>query len=449
MLLTELKVFGDIKTGGTWLFYRRGNLHFFKKKSDDFQHDVQKELGLDEFDKLLLGTLGMPDEEDDDNFSWNDHVAANAKDDGKDKDPTDRYGGAWALLDTKTETLNLDVTKYDASRDRRANIKVNAVTSSRDAKKAYPILGASVKEFKDTTALVKIMKELIRKKPVYAGYTVIGDDRVHGQTVSAIAANKNIPGTFNKLFDPRATEIIVYHGTSQERATDILKNGLRTGARSETYADLVQNYSASNVYLAFSPGEAANYATREAINDGSNAVILKVRIPAMKFGNLRPDEDSMHWMKETVSRSFIKQLYANNPILQAIWGNVGGPSIHFKSLDHQNKIFGLNWIYGSDRTSEFTKHATKVLKAAGLAKDSQAIKDVEKHLYVAIMKMYIEGAFKKGMKNTGTVAYKGSIPAKDIALVKSWTVRGSMVDMYPDEDEYKIALDKQAKSTNR
>ena len=74
-------------------------------------------------------------------------------------------------------------------------------------------------------------------------------------------------------------DLIMWHGTSEERWGMIQHKGLQPGKTGEAYVDLIPGYSEHNVYVATTPKGAQYYAKRQAKKDGSKPVVLKVQIP--------------------------------------------------------------------------------------------------------------------------------------------------------------------------
>ena len=74
-------------------------------------------------------------------------------------------------------------------------------------------------------------------------------------------------------------DVVMWHGTSEERWGMIQHKGLQPGKTGEAYVDLIPGYSEHNVYVATTPKGAQYYAKRQAKKDGSKPVVLKVQIP--------------------------------------------------------------------------------------------------------------------------------------------------------------------------
>lgn len=70
--------------------------------------------------------------------------------------------------------------------------------------------------------------------------------------------------------------IIFYHGTTLERAEQILSKGMIPGNEPAAYVDLIPGYSDKNVYLTTSPNTAMFYAKRAVSKEGGTWAILKI-----------------------------------------------------------------------------------------------------------------------------------------------------------------------------
>lgn len=170
---------------------------------------------------------------------------------------------------------------------------------------------------------------------------------------------------------------VMYHGTSEKRAKEVRTKGLRPGNTPFEYIDLVKNYSEFNVYLTPSISIAENYATRAAIDDRSKAVVLKVVV--RDFTKLIPDEDSLSW------------IITMNP-------NGEEERIHFKHMTWRS------WPNA-------------------------------KHIMASFMTK-----LARGINTSSTIAYKGSIPARDISTYSTYKPETMRKD--PSDREYHDAMEK-------
>lgn len=155
----------------------------------------------------------------------------------------------------------------------------------------------------------------------------------------------------------QAKPLVFYHGTSDKRLPGIKAKGLRPGSTPETYVDLVAGYSEHNVYLATTVTEAENYATRAAVDDNGKAVVLRVVVRDPT--HLIMDEDNTNWINVT------------NPKGEEV-------EVHFKH-DYWRK-----WPNADQ-----------------------------------IMQMYM-AKLAKSLNKSGTVAYRGRIPASDISVFSTY-----------------------------
>ena len=202
-----------------------------------------------------------------------------------------------------------------------------------------------------------------------------------------------------------------------------------------------------NVYLDFNPAEADNYATRQAIDDNSKAVILEVTLYRKQFEKLLADEDSMHWFEHLPS-GYKKQFLKKNPIIDEIWD--GEFTTHVGHLNHKEKKFGLKWLRTqSGMNKEFKERALSVFEKYGLDTEAK-IEDVETQTFMSLVKTFVDGTTNTSLKKTGTVAYPGSIPASQVKVLKTWEIKGTKIkkDEY-SKKEYHDAIDKQQSTVKR
>lgn len=165
--------------------------------------------------------------------------------------------------------------------------------------------------------------------------------------------------------------MVFYHGTSEKRLPNIKAKGLNPGNAPFIYVDLVPNYSEHNVYLAATVTDAENYATRAAVDDASKAVVLKVIVRDVTKITL--DEDNANWLPVT--------------------GPDGEKTeIHFRHV---------GWRQWPNAQQIIQQYMALIVKSAN---------------------------------NSGTVAYRGRIPAKDVSVHSSYKPASMKKD--PEWSEY-------------
>lgn len=226
------------------------------------------------------------------------------------------------IVRPKEKKIDLDVSSQAQAQTRRPNTKIGNWGSK--FRKSTPILGA------DHSAIThhdlrKVLHDLSKVHDV-SDYTITGQDEHEGKRVRDFLKEKT---PHEKYLS--GEEFTAYHGTSKKRAEGILKGGLRPGNRTEDYPDLVKGYSEHNTYLTTSPATAANYATRESINDKSDPVVLKVRVHPSLHDKIRKDEDSMHWAQSSADPHLLKRFRDRNPGTLPK-GETEPMDFHFKNL---------------------------------------------------------------------------------------------------------------------
>jgi hypothetical protein len=373
-------------------------------------------------------------------------------------------GTGYVEVDNVKKIVNLDTSKSTNQQNRRPNSKIDNFNSK--AKDAYPILQGEP-GVERVMEVVKIFKMLVRFDERTIDYEVIGDDRFHGYTVGTVISE---PPELKKqlhtrLISDRSQEVTLYHGTSIKRAKIILKTGLNPGIRTKAYGDMVKNYSENNVYVSLNPATAANYATREAINDGSDPTILKINLKGLQINRAIPDEDSMHWLIRSVPKEYYKSFMQKNPILGDIWGHeYGAFDQHFKNFNHEDQKFNLMWIFyqGNDEMiakgkAAFEKYGLDAgYKSAGKVGSSlqnptdPKVVELEKKIYRDLISTFVDGAYHSSVKNLGNVAYPGKIPASQIEIFKTWSIKGTKISSEKATGkEYNDAYDAQAATVKR
>ena len=163
--------------------------------------------------------------------------------------------------------------------------------------RAYVIPSGDVAFDEKLGPLQKMLKYLLGKDPdVTEDFQIVGSEKYRNMSIGDVLGRPDeVAGALTGK-----TPIVMFHGTSGTLWKKIQKQGLRPGATGESYGDLIPGYSNENVYLALSHAEAENYATRQAINNRSTAVVLRVTVP--DYTRLRPDEDQMGY--ESLDRPY-------------------------------------------------------------------------------------------------------------------------------------------------
>lgn len=419
------------KTDEFWVLYNSPKMHFFPRYSNSWEADLMKFYGAENYKEM----------------TWKEQQPIR----NKFKklitvDYGDKNSHGWFLV-TKG-TVNFDISRFSSMQNRRRNTPMNQEHKDRNGE--VPILMGEL-SFSRVLEMRKCLQLLMKLKPETASYKLLGDDRVRGMTVQDVVQGAAEKHDQTRVFQAgKLKELVMYHGTSEKRAAVVLKTGLRPSKRGSTYYDLIPGYSEHNVYLASSPAEAANYATREAVNDKSNAAILEITLNPMQILKLLPDEDNMNWLK-SVPKEYKAKLLREYPILDEIWHEKGF-DVHMRNLDHQNQKFGLKWLFDTDepywrkdeKPDPFKPNAQKILKKHGYTQKN--IESLEKALYVALMNTFIESTRTMSLKKTGLAAYPGAIPAKQIRLLKTWSIKDSVMRADADRDTYVKASEKQEKT---
>lgn len=419
------------KTDEFWVLYSVPKIHFFPRYSNSWDADLKKFYGGDE--------LG-------DDATWEQWKPIRSKIEKITKvDYADTNSHGWFLV-TKG-TVNFDVSRFSSSQNRRRNTPMGKEHKNSDGE--VPILMGEL-TFRRIIDMVKVLKALVKVKPETASYKVVGDDRVRGMTVQEVIQGGAEKHDETRVFRAGALkELVMFHGTSKKRADEILKTGLRPSKRGSTYYDQIPGYSEQNVYMVSSPGAAANYATREAINDRSDAVILKVTLTPMQVMRVLPDEDTMHWF-DSLPEMNKKHLLKKHPILAEIWRDKGF-NVHIKNMNHAERKFGLDWLFEpdeywrkTDKPDPFKPNAQKILQKYGY--DRSNLEALEHELYTAIVNAFIDATKVQSLKKHGLAAYPGAIPAKQIKVLKTWSITGSKIKANAGRDEYNAASEKQEKT---
>jgi hypothetical protein len=436
MLLLEIIVGKNKKIAKSedafWVMYRMPKINFYPKYSNSRDRDLFKFFG------------GDPDSDD---YTSKENKTAQRKVSAAMAADYDKPNSS-ALFYVESGVVHFDMSKITGTSNRRKDIKMDDPKShdKRDRAKEVPILGGEV-SFKRIVDMQKCLMALVKVKPATADYQIKGDDRVRGMTVQEVIDGGAEKYDHRRAFTGKVQSLTLFHGTSMRRAGAVLKTGLRPSQRGSVYSDMINGYSQKNVYLASSAAEAANYATREAVNDGSEAAVLEVTLTPMMVMKLLPDEDTMHWFKY-LGEKYRRALLAKYPMLSQIWSPErvkDGFDVHIKNMHHSTQRYGLSWLFDDDdRGNEFRVHARTVLKKYGYT--SKNIVELEKELYVAIMNTFIQANATKSLKTDGVTAYPGTVPASQIKLVKTWDIKGGRMKADPDKEAYAKATDAVAKT---
>lgn len=407
-------------TDAFWVLYSAPKIHFFPRYSSSWNNDMVTFYGGDD----VSPAERRPIYDKISKVSYVDYGQENSH--------------GW--FSVSPGVVDFDISKISGSRSRR---KATPMGQERNDKHGdYPILAGEL-TFKRLVDMQKVLKALVKMKPSVAKFKVLGDDRVRNMTVQQVIDGGGEAYDHRKAFTGSVQELVLFHGTSAKRAADILKVGMKPNTRGTVYSDMIDGYSQKNVYLTSNPAIAANYATREAINDKSNAAILEITLTPMMVMKLLPDEDSMNWLKY-IDKKYQNALLQKYPVLSKIWPD--GFDVHMKNLHHATKRFGLDWLLKPSEYSklEFRVNAKKALNDLGYTLDN--IESLEKELYVEIMNTFIKAQATKSLKSGGTTAYPGTIPAKQVKLMKTWSLKGSKMKPEAGAEEYSKATDAQAAS---
>jgi hypothetical protein len=316
------------------------------------------------------------------------------------------------LVDTEKGEVSLDAS-WMGSMSRRPG----GSPGSPNRNKTYVIPSGDVAFDQKSVALKKLLSYLSSVDPRVKGdFRVVSpDDKFKGQSLSQVAKS------------PRAADVVMgttgtitaYHGTSTKRWPEIEKKGLNPGKFEEYYSDLVRGYSEKNIYLTLDPHTAENYATRAAVWDDANALILQVEIPDPS--RIVADEDSF--------RDFdLDREYTLTQTQRQKTSSTWSPE-DFRFIDV------VSTEPGGKVTIEKTQHPRNILRLVRLAnrsitgtyydKDIAEAPDaglewVQDEEYAALLKdisRKLVGFITKSLTGVETFAYRGRIPPK---FVKKW-----------------------------
>ena len=280
-------------------------------------------------------------------------------------------------VDHTKKAIDLDAN-YRNEQTRRGDPRDNGLKSN--VGPAYVIPSGTTAYENNELGLQKMLKFLMTQDArLTPDYRITGDEKYRKMTVGQLVGK---PEEVQSALTGRE-KLVMFHGTSIARWNIIQKKGLRPGA-GDVYYDQVKGWSDKNVYLTFSHSNAENYATRQAIKDGSDAAVLRVEVP--DFTRLVTDEDSFD-MFMPQRKYKIQKMYRNG--------------------DKMSEPEEIELGDGHDISP-------KVLMF-WFSDNSIVMDDDAKALYKEMMSFLSSELQKKSLKN-GSVAYRGFIPPKFIHL---------------------------------
>lgn len=321
-------------------------------------------------------------------------------------------GFEFLLVDTEKGEVSLDST-WKANNPRRPGGKPGAA----DRNRTYVIPSGNVSFAQKGVAFQKLLSYLSSVDPrVREDFKIVSpDDKFKGKTLGQVA---KAPRAADVVMGTSGT-ITAYHGTSTGRWPEIEKSGLNPGKFEKFYADLIRGYSDKNVYLTLDPHTAENYATRAAVWDESDALILKVEVPDP--ARIVADEDAFRGFQ--LDREYtLTQTQRKKS--QSKWDSDLSRWIDVVSTEPGGKV-----------TIEKTQNAKNILSIVRLANSSVTGKYYTKDIvdapeagpewehdeeYAALMKdisRKLVGFITKSLTGLETFAYRGRIPPK---FIKKW-----------------------------
>jgi len=317
------------------------------------------------------------------------------------------------LVDTEKKEVSLDST-WKENNPRRPGDKPN----SQRAGPTYVIPSGNVAFTQKSLSLQKLLSFLKSADPrVTSDFKIISpDDKYKNKTLGQVSSTaRNV----DLALKPTGT-ITAYHGTSLKRWEQIQKSGLNPGKSDQVYSDLVKGYSEKNVYLTFDPHDAENYATRAAVWDNSDAVILKVEIPDP--AKIIPDEDSFQFFHLDREYTLTQTPRQNR---KSVWSDeefryvdkfsdpTPGKTITLEKEQHPKRIMQLVRLANRSMTGEY--YPKDIDEAPDFGSEWE--KDDE---FAALMKdisKKLMGFLNRSLKNLEAFAYRGRIPPK---FIKKW-----------------------------
>jgi hypothetical protein len=332
-------------------------------------------------------------------------------------------------VDPTTKTVHLDNNDINHHNHRRPNTTLANFKSK--TTRTTPIVYGGIIDLPDHE-VHKVLTSIHKQHPIH-DYTLHGDPRHEGKTVKEYLS-RGRGGAKQGFIDNKPID--VYHGTSTNRAKEIMKTGLKAGNREHHYVDLVKGYSEHNVYVSTHPREASNYATREAINDGSQPVILKTQIHPKDFGKIRNDEDIMHRYEVGIHDGYKKKLRAKYPHITDKDTDV----IHYHSMTKGELI------YNKDGSRPGSMWASDTVRYEKSAKDPSYTGRLEPHdipaghterSYRQQMGKDFVDAFHKSRRRVNSrtsIAYTGHIKPQHIQTFKTWKKKSITKDTNAEYD---------------
>lgn len=372
------------------------------------------------FKEPLLRDMGLHDYNSD--YHFGEHRPNKSK---EEKYQLNNGSGYGFVVNPQNKTINLDISKQQNSQPRRyyKSLKKSIESYNKNAsigrvKYDIPILGSDISEIPHHH-LRKTLKELLQSHPIH-DYTIHGDERFEGKKVSDFIKEKT---EHEKFMDNEP--ITVYHGTSEKRAKEILQHGIKQNKRGFDYTQ-VPEYSKGKTYFTTNPSEAANYATREHIEDKSNPVILKIKIHPKHFHKIMPDEDNLNWSQRTFPKRIQDTLDKMFPATIPPTSHYSPDRrVHFQELIHK----GLN-------NPRYTGYVDP-----DLVPSRMDVGEYRNHVGRQYLKHFL--AHRTLNKNT-SFAFTGEIDPKHIAIHKTWVPIKTKHD--PEDDEYFDAIEKMKKT---
>ena len=339
-------------------------------------------------------------------------------------------------IDPSTKTI--DLAPRSDNNHRRPNSKLSSY--KREAKKSTPILGSDATEI-DHLTLRKTLKSIHKNNHDLSDYTLTGDHRFEGMSYHQFQKEK----TFGEKVRDKEP-VTMYHGTSVKRAKEIMKTGLKPNSRGETYVDQIPGHSEHHVYLSTTPHEASNYATRQAIDDGSHPAILKVVVHPHDHGKFGPDEDHMHMLHHDDPEH--KWFTGKHPATK------DNPYAHIKSMTTGTLQYTNPDFVGPhpNRFHHWRADRSQIDKKRDLTFDKPywthnltGVPDgQEEHKYRETLghdfKRAILNKASRRTESKTSFGFRGHIKPENISVHQTW--KKQSVDMHPDTPSYYAAIDK-------
>ena len=321
-------------------------------------------------------------------------------------------GFEFLLVDTEKEEVSLDST-WKANNPRRPGGK----PGDADRNKTYVIPSGNVSFTQKGVELQKLLSYLSSVDPrVKDDFKVVSpDDKFKGKTLSQVAKS------------PRAADVVMgttgtitaYHGTSTKRWPEIEKKGLNPGKFEEYYSDLVRGYSEKNIYLTLDPHTAENYATRAAVWDDANALILQVEIPDPS--RIVADEDSFrdfdldreYTLTQTQRENRSSEWSPEDFRFIDVVSTEPGGKVTIEKTQHPKNILRLVRLANRSITRTYYDKDIAEAPDAGL----EWVQDEEYATLLKDISRKLVGFITKSLTRVETFAYRGRIPPK---FVKRW-----------------------------